>query len=226
MEHQRKSCVFRNLILRGVLSLGLLCGLLSPGTSSAEVPLMSLPTFQDRWIQVDVLIGTEEMGTGAFLPFGCTNEQDGLALEARQRYKNGAVSVEAAYRLSAVDDWQETRGAIHNLATQVGLHVRTASRTSEDAALGPTLGLTINHWLVPMGHRTWLEVFAGLQGAALMVPQTGQLEVPVRASIGIQGNCPCLNYMLVVRGGWDDTRKGFDSPFTVGATLAIGFGKW
>ncbi|WP_342377605.1 hypothetical protein NVS55_39895 [Myxococcus stipitatus] len=221
MEHRWKSCVSRSLIL----SLGLLCGVLSPGTSAAEVPLMSLPTLADGWPQVDMLIGTEEMGTGVFLPFGCTQEQDGLALEARQRYSNGAVSVEAAYRLSAVKDWKRTEGALHNLATQVGLHVRTASRTSEDAALGPTLGLTANRWLIPMEDAKWLEVFAGVQGAVLMVPHRGALEVPVRASIGIQGNCPCFNYMLVVRGGWDDARQGFDSPVSVGATLAIGFGK-
>ncbi|QSQ11991.1 hypothetical protein [Myxococcus landrumensis] len=222
MEHQRKSCVSRSLIL----SLGLLCGVVSPGTSAAEVPLMSLPTLDDNWPQVDMLIGTEEMGTGVFLPFGCTREQDGLALEARQRYSNGAVSVEAAYRLSAVKNWKSTEGALHNLATQVGLHVRTASRTSEDAALGPTLGLTVNHWLIPMEDAKWLEVFAGVQGAALMVPHRGQLEVPVRASIGIQGNCPCFNSMLVVRGGWDDARQGFDSPVSISATLALGFGKW
>ncbi|AGC49368.1 hypothetical protein MYSTI_08102 [Myxococcus stipitatus DSM 14675] len=223
MEHQRKSCVSRSLIL----SLALLCGVLSPGISAAEVPLMSLPTLSEHWFQVDMLIGTEEMGTGAFLPFRCTEEKDGLALEARQRYSNGAVSVEAAYRVSSIRDWRSTRDVIHELAAQLGVHVRTASRTSEDAALGPTLGLTINHWLMRKETPRWLEVFAGVQGAALMVPHRGELEVPVRASIGIQGNTPGLNYMLVMRGGWDDTRQGFDSPFTVGATLAVGFGeKW
>ncbi|QDF04725.1 hypothetical protein [Myxococcus xanthus] len=204
-----------------ILCTVLWLAVLSPSRAAAELPLLSLGAKADDEILTDVLVGSHQMGMGLVLPFPCTEEIDGLALETRQRYDNAAISVDAAYWTQFA---HQNRKRPVGVSAQLGLHVRTATRTTEDAGLGPSVGLTVSHELVPPECMCLQEIrtFVGVQGTTVMSPSTGQLQVPLRASLGLQTRLHMLHLMLVGRGGWDDIRLGFSPRPVVEVTLGIG----
>ncbi|MFP2926571.1 hypothetical protein ACLESO_15380 [Pyxidicoccus sp. 3LG] len=200
--------------------MALLC--LGPGRAAAELPLLSLPTKDRREFLSNVSGGTRAVGVGTYLAFPCTREVDGLAMEYRRGYKNSAGNFDAAYRLqfTSLTD-SETEG--FNAATQLGVHMHSATRMSTETGLGPVLGFSMSRRTsdVPW-RRGFLEGFVGVQGAGIMSPSSARLEVPVRASLGLQGKVGNVNLMLVTRGGWDDVKLGAGNRPVVDATLAIG----
>ncbi|RJS25192.1 hypothetical protein DRW03_08780 [Corallococcus sp. H22C18031201] len=211
---------------RGVLTCAALgLTVLNPGRASAELPLLSVGLLTDQAIITDVLAGTGQMGASIALPFKCTRQLDGLVLETRQRYKNAAISVDAAYWMYASPP-HEPMGVV----TQLGLHVRTASSDSKDAGLGPSIGLSLTRDLIRRIRDPFdahgldnLKAFAGLQGTAVMSPAHAQLQVPVRASLGLQASIANLHLMLAGRGGWEDMRLGFTPRPTFDVTFGVGF---
>lgn len=124
----------RSIILCTVLWLAVL----GPGRAAAELPLLSLGAPGDRQILNDLLVGSHQMGMGVLLPSPCTDETDGLAIETRQRYDNAAISIDAAYWTNFARQRDDLPLGV---STQLGLHVRTATRDTEIAGLGPSLGL-------------------------------------------------------------------------------------
>ncbi|NBD09231.1 hypothetical protein [Corallococcus silvisoli] len=222
MNRRRESCVSSLVSRRAVLLFtALWLAVLTPGRAAAELPLLSLGSLSDDELLSDVLVGSRQMGMGLVIPFPCTSETDGLALETRQRYSNAAISVDAAYWLKVA--YQSARRPV-GVETQLGLHVRTATRDSEYAGLGPSLGLTVSREFDPPRCMCLnaLKTFVGVQGSTVMSPANGQLQVPVRASLGLQARFRGFHFMLVGRGGWDDASLGFNARPTVDVTMAIG----
>ncbi|MCE9669995.1 hypothetical protein LY474_19535 [Myxococcus stipitatus] len=220
------ACASRVASWRGVLACAALgLTVLTPGRASAELPILSVGLLTEQAIITDILAGTGQMGASIALPFKCTEQLDGLVLETRQRYTNAAISVDAAYWMSA-----SKRYAPMGVVIQLGLHVRTASSDSEDAGLGPSIGLSLTRDLIrrirdPIDAPGLdnLKAFAGLQGTAVMSPAHAQLQVPVRVSLGLQASTKNLHLMLAGRGGWEDTRLGFTPRPTFDVTFGVGF---
>jgi hypothetical protein len=200
--------------------LVLLC--LGPGTAAAELPLLSLPAMGSESWRTDLLAGTNQVGIGTYLPFPCTHESDGLVLEARQGFHRAAFSADAAYHLRITPSYRDVLSDELNVAMQWGLHVHTATRASDDAGVGPALGFSVSRLTRDVPVAEYLEGFVGVQGATVIAPGSARLDVPVRASLGLQGRVGKVHLLLVARGGYDDLRLVLGNKPTVEATLAVG----
>lgn len=195
---------------------------LGPGRAAAELPLLSLPAMGSGSWQTDLLAGTNQVGLGTYVPFPCTREADGLALEIRQGFHHAAFSADAAYHLRISPTHGDPVSPDLNVALQLGLHVHTATRTTDDAGLGPAMGLSVSRVLQDVPWTGYLEGFLGVQGAPMMAPGSGRLDLPVRASLGLQSRVGKLHLMLVTRGGYDDLKRASGGSPTFDATLAVG----
>lgn len=210
-----KSCI-------GYLHVFMVLLWLGPGTAAAELPLLSLPAMGSESWRTDLLTGTNQVGLGTYLPFPCTQESDGLVVEARQGFHRAAFSADAAYHLRFAPSYGEVLTDDLNVAMQVGLHVHTATRFTDDAGLGPALGFSLSRMMRDVPVAQYVEGFVGLQGSTQMAPGSARLDVPVRASLGLQGRVGAVHLLLVARGGYEDLRLGLGSRRTVEATLAVG----
>ncbi|NMO17820.1 hypothetical protein HPC49_16715 [Pyxidicoccus fallax] len=211
----RERSWFFHVVMMMVLCLG-------PGRAAAELPLLSLPSMGTVGLQTDVLAGSSSAGLGTYIPFPCTREADGLVLEARQGFRNAAFNAEAAYHLRFSPTHSDVLSDSLNVAMQLGLHLHTATRRSDEAGLGPALGFSLSRVLTDVPWKGYVEGFAGVQGSTVMSPSSARLDVPVRASLGLQGRVGRVHLMLVTRGGYDDFRRDFGGRPTVDATLAVG----
>lgn len=216
----------------GLLCMALLL-CLGPGRAAAELPLLSLPSAGLHSWNLDVLVGTRQVGVGTFFehqPFWGTG---GLALEFKKDDRNGAFDFEAAYyqRLtdtltaSSCNTCEDIFAVVqpYNVAAQLGLHAHTATRTSNAVGVGPAAGLSVslNTQDAPWGGS--LEGFVGVQSALMVTPARGRLGVPLRVSAGLQGSFWVLHLMLVGRAGWDDLRRDLGERPVYDATLGVGF---
>ncbi|MFP2925986.1 hypothetical protein ACLESO_12355 [Pyxidicoccus sp. 3LG] len=211
----------------------LLC--LGPVRAAAELPWLSLPATGLRNLQLDVIMGNQADGLGVYMPLRAYNEIDGLALEVREGNKNRNHGFDLAYhrqltpvRTGSSCDYCDdiiTRPEDFNVAAQVGFHLRTATPYSNQAGLGPALGFSMSQRASLFGSRdmAFLEGFAGVQGAAVLSPSSSRLEVPLRASLGVQAKLCFLHLMLATRAGWDDMRQGLNSRTSAEVNFSVGF---
>ena len=195
---------------------------LGPGRAAAELPLLSIPSKGRHDFQTSLLAGTREVGLGTHVPFPCTRPTDGLALEARRGFKNNAFSFDAAYRLQLTRPKHASEPRGFNASTQLGLHVHTATPRSAEAGVGPAMGFSISRATAEVPWRGYLEGFLGVQGASVISPASSRIEVPVRASVGVQGKVGDVHLMLMARGGWDDIHLDRGQRTALDATLAVG----
>ncbi|QSQ22541.1 hypothetical protein JY651_46790 [Pyxidicoccus parkwayensis] len=230
-----------------MLAVVVLLGM-APRDAAAELPLLSLPSVGMRPPGASTLVGSDSAGVGVFVPFKPNGSSgsgpvQSVVLEAARGYDNNAWTFDAAYHVQLTppfagapcanpDDSAPSGEAVEciallvveprrfNVAAQLGFHVRTATRDSDEAGLGPALGFSMSRRF-PLG-----EAFLGVQGATVLSPSSGRLEVPVRASLGLQHELSRLRFMLVARGGWDDLRQGIDERLSFDASLSVGMDLW
>ncbi len=216
----------------GLLIVAVLLGL-SPGRAAAELPVLSLPAMAFRPWHLDLLVGTRHLGAGMYIGNRSFWGADGLALEVKKGDRNGALDLDVALH-EQLTDMVETSSCsvcddlviLHqtfNVATQVGLHGHTATRTNDTAGFGPAAGLSMS-WNT---HSRWVwrvEGFTGIQSAAIVTPARSRLGIPLRVSAGIQLTRESLHLLLVGRAGWDDLRRDLDDGPVYDVTLAVGFG--
>jgi len=209
--------------LKRIFHLVLLLLCMGPGRAAAELPLLSLPSKGMYDWQTSLLAGTREVGLGTYLPFPCTPPTDGLALEARHVFQGDAISVDAAYRLQLTESTRSYASRGFSAAMQLGVHVHSATWRSDEAGLGPAVGFSLSQATARVPWHGYLEGFMGVQGASVLSPSSARLEVPVRASVGVQGKVGDVHLMLVARGGWDDLRLDMGKRTALDATLSVGF---
>ncbi|MCP3139575.1 hypothetical protein [Pyxidicoccus xibeiensis] len=210
----------------------LLC--LGPARAAAELPWLTLPASGLRGLQLDLHVGNQADGVGVYVPIRPYNEVDGLALEVRQGNQNKNHGLDLAYhrqltpaRSGSSCNWCEDLfywPKDFNVGAQVGFHLRTAAPYTNQAGLGPALGLSMARRATLFGRDTgFIEGFAGVQGAAVFSPSSSRLEVPLRASLGVQAKLCVFHLMLATRAGWDDMRQGLNSRTSAEVTFSIGF---
>ena len=217
----------------GLLVVALLLGL-SPGRAAAELPMLSLPATGYRPWHLDLLVGTRHLGVGMFdgsRPFWGSG---GWALEVKKGDRNGALDLDVALHQQLTDMVENSSCSApddmavlpqpFNVATQVGLHGHTATRTNDTAGFGPAAGLSMS-WNTFSPRVERLEGFTGVQLGAIVTPARARLGIPLRVSAGIQLTPASLHLLLVGRAGWDDLRRDLDDWPVYDITLAVGFGR-